>query len=122
MTHHDPFAAPPPPAGGMAQPTHAFGGYPPLSGAIGRPRPIGVCILLTVVTFGIYSYVWTYQTQEEVKRHTGRGLGGGVGLLIYLFLSPATYFILGSEVGQLQTGRGAPVPSVVQPGSGCWCR
>lgn len=109
MTQQDPYGVPT--AIGTQPPQNAFGGYAPPAGPIGQPRPIGICILLAVVTLGIYTYVWTYKTQEELKRHTGTGLGGGLGLLIYFLLSPATYFIVGSEVGQMEQ-RSGRAPSV----------
>ena len=37
-----------------------------------------MCILLAIVTLGIYVIVWYYMTHEEMKKHTGRGLGGVV--------------------------------------------
>ena len=37
---------------------------------------IGLVILLSIVTFGIWTYLWTYRTNEDLKRHNGDGLGG----------------------------------------------
>ena len=41
-----------------------------------------------VVTFGIYSLYWVFKTQEETKRHTGEGLGGVVGLVVWILDQP----------------------------------
>lgn len=45
------------------------------TGPVGHPRGIGFGILIFIVTFGVYSLYWVYQTQEEVKRHSGDGIG-----------------------------------------------
>ena len=38
---------------------------------VGRTRSIPLSILWAVLTVGIYTLVWTYRTQEEVKRYSG---------------------------------------------------
>ena len=40
---------------------------------------VGLVILLSIVTFGIWTYLWTYRTNEDLKRHNGDGLGGVLG-------------------------------------------
>ena len=67
-------------------------------GPVGNTRSIGLSILWAVLTLGIYTFVWTYKTQEEVKRYSGNGVGGVLGLVIYLLVSPVTFFIVPSEV------------------------
>ncbi|MEP6978113.1 MAG: DUF4234 domain-containing protein [Thermoleophilia bacterium] len=67
-------------------------------GQPGETRSIGKCILLAIVTFGIYAIYWSYKTHDEVKRYSGNGVGGVLGLVIYLVISPVTYFIVPSEV------------------------
>ena len=67
-------------------------------GPIGETRSLGMSILWFVLTIGIYSYYWVYKTQEEVKRYSGNGIGGVLGLVIYILLSPVTFFIVPSEV------------------------
>ena len=47
-------------------------------------RGTGLGIVLFIVTFGIYGIYWIYVVHDEMKRHTGTGLGGGIALLIYL--------------------------------------
>ena len=49
---------------------------------LGKPRGIGFGILMFIITIGIYSLYWAYKTQEELKQHTGDGLGGIVGLVV----------------------------------------
>jgi hypothetical protein len=67
-------------------------------GQVGNTRSIGLSILWAVLTIGIYCVVWTYKTQEEVKRYSGNGIGGVLGLVIYILISPVTFFIVPSEV------------------------
>jgi cytosine/uracil/thiamine/allantoin permease len=96
-------SAPPPPSGpayGQA------GGYGPGAGAVGKPRGIGVSILLAIVTLGIYTFVWTWKTHDEIKRNSGNGVGGPLGFVIYFVVSPVTFFLLPSEVNQMLTRAG----------------
>ena len=77
----------------------------------GRPRGIGFGILLFVVTFGFYGWYWVYKTHEEIKRQTGEGLGGVLGLVIWIVIHPVTAFVLPSEVGHMvaRDGKASPV-------------
>jgi amino acid transporter len=67
-------------------------------GPVGETRSIGLSILWFILTIGIYGIYWVYKTQEEVKRYSGNGIGGVLGLVIYIVLSPVTFFIVPSEV------------------------
>lgn len=71
-------------------------------------RNINKTILLAVVTLGIYAIYWTYKTHEELKTSTGEGMGGGLGVVIFILVSPATYFILASEVEKAAAKAGKP--------------
>ena len=66
-------------------------------GPVGNTRSIGLCILWAVLTLGIYTFIWTYKTQEEIKRYSGNGVGGVIGLVIYILISPVTFFLVPSE-------------------------
>ena len=52
------------------------------TGPLGQPRGIGFGILIFIITLGIYGLYWVYKTQEEIKHHTGQGVGGVLGLVI----------------------------------------
>lgn len=118
--HDDPVGKPilaqPSPPGGNVMPGYA--NYPVAAGPLGQPRGVGTCILLAIVTLGIYTYVWTWKTHEEIKRHSGAGVGGPVGFVIYFVVSPVTYFLLASEVRQMLARAGRP--SAVQGTTGLW--
>jgi amino acid transporter len=81
------------------------------SGPIGETRSIGLSILWFILTLGIYGLYWTYKTFEEMKRHTGQGIGGVLGLVIYLVIGIVILFVAPSEVGSMykRDGRAAPV-------------
>ncbi len=78
---------------------------------VGRPRGIGFGILLFIVTFGFYGWYWVFKTQEETKQHTGQGLGGVLGLVVWILISAVSAFVIPSEVGKMysQDGRAAPI-------------
>jgi Na+/proline symporter len=81
------------------------------TGPIGQPRGVGFVILLTIVTLGIYSLYWVFKTQEELKQHTGEGLGGVLGLVVWIVVGAVSAFVIPSEVGKMyqKDGREAPI-------------
>jgi hypothetical protein len=85
---------PPPAQAGQWVPAKA-------SGVIGQPRSIGISILLAIVTCGVYTWVWSYKTYDEMKQHTGEGVGGTIGLLLDFFVRPVTFFLVPSEIRQM---------------------
>ena len=120
----DPFAPPPegtalpspPPTAAPVR--YGAPGAVTRPGPVAAPRGIGGCILLAIVTFGVYTYVWTWKSHEEIKRHSGLGVGGPVGFLLYVVFSPITYFLLASEVRQMLARAGRS--SRVQGTTGLW--
>lgn len=88
------------------------------SGPLGRPRGVAFVILLTIVTLGIYSIYWAYKTQEEMKQHTGDGLGGVLGLVVWILLTAVSAFVIPSEVGRMYAKSGKPQP--VSGWTGLW--
>jgi hypothetical protein len=85
---------------------------------VGHPRGIGFGIIMFIVTLGFYSWYWVFQTQEEVKQHTGEGLGGVLGLVIWILISPVSAFVIPSEVGKMYTRAGQHPP--VTGWTGLW--
>lgn len=77
---------------------------------VGQPRGIGFGILMFVVTLGIYGLYWVYKTQEELKQHTGDGLGGVVGLVVWILIGAVSAFVIPSEVGRMYRQRGQEPP------------
>jgi Domain of unknown function (DUF4234) len=81
------------------------------SGPLGKQRGTVFVILVSIVTLGIYYLYWVYKTQEEVKQHSGQGIGGVLGLVIALVIGVVTPFVIPSEIGKMyeQDGRTSPV-------------
>ena len=102
-----PFPSAPPAYGAVpAVPTPAGLAQAP----VGKIRSTGTCFLLMVVTLGIYGWVWYFKTHDEMKRHTGEGLGGGIALLLGIFVSIVMPFLSSNEVGRLYERRGQKAP------------
>lgn len=89
-------AAVPPPGGGLG------------GGPIGKPRAVGMQILFAIITLGIYTYFWVYWQHKEMKEYSGAGVGGAVGVIIYFFVNPVTWFLIPAELNALykRDGRG----------------
>jgi hypothetical protein len=108
--------AAPPPAPSFA-PSPA--GYPPAgypaaggnNGPLGKRENIGKQILLSIVTLGLYGIYWVYKSHEEIKVHSNQGVGGVVGVVIFLIVGVVTLFLLPSEIKKMyeQDGKESPV-------------
>jgi Domain of unknown function (DUF4234) len=88
------------------------------TGPLGRPRGIGFGILLFIVTFGLYSWYWAFKTQEELKQRTGEGLGGVIGLVIWIVINAVSAFVIPSEIGKMYAKDGKQPP--VTGWTGLW--
>ena len=91
----------------------AYGGPQPLqpgAGPLGKVRGSWACLGLSIITLGIYPLYWFFQVHQEMKQHTGRGLGGVLALILYLIVGPVMPFITSGEVGNLYASRGRPKP------------
>jgi hypothetical protein len=107
------------------QPPVAWGGpqqpapYGAPLGPIGKVRSTWAVIGLSIITLGIYSLFYYYATHEEMKRHSGEGVGGAIGLVLAIVgLGIVTPFLLPHEVGNLyvRQGRNRPVSAT----TGLW--
>ena len=67
-------------------------------GPVGNTRSVGLSILWFVLTLSIYGFVWVYRTHEEITRYSRNGVGGVLGLVIYILVAPVTFFVVPSEV------------------------
>jgi hypothetical protein len=115
----EPVAPPPPPTGAVpVAPAYAGVAGVPGGAPIGKIRSTGTCILLTIVTLGIYSLYWFYKTHDEMKQHSGTGLGGPVALILAFFVGFVMPFVTSNEVGGLYERRGQPKP--VSAATGLW--
>ena len=62
------------------------------TGPLGHPRGIAFAIVISIITIGLYTLYWIFKTQDEVKEHSGIGVGGVIGLVIYILIS--TFVVL----------------------------
>jgi hypothetical protein len=83
----------------------------------GETRSVGLSILWAILTLGIYTFYWTYVTFEEMRRYSGKGLGGALGLVIYIvcvffgyLLIAVTGVLVSSELEQLYRDDGRLPP------------
>lgn len=91
---------------------------PPSGRHIGKQRSIGVSILLYIVTFGLYGIYWSYKTHEDIKRNSGEGVGGVLGLVIWIVIGVVSAFLIPSEIGKMYAARGKTAP--VKGLTGLW--
>ncbi|HEX4538967.1 MAG TPA: DUF4234 domain-containing protein [Acidimicrobiales bacterium] len=68
------------------------------TGVVGRPTSPGTQILLTIVTLGIWAIVWTYRQYEDLKNYNGEGMGGGLAVVIAIFVGFLIPFLLANDV------------------------
>lgn len=113
----------PPPYGAESVPAQAGAataayGAGPGAGPIGQIRSTGTCILLSIVTLGFYTWYWYYKTHDEMKQHSGTGIGGGIALILAIFVGIVMPFLTPNEVGGLYERRGQAKP--VSAGTGLW--
>lgn len=103
-----------PPAGNFAPAGyHPPIGTPPQS-LSGPFYSTGLTILFTIITLGIWGAIWTYRTKEDLKRYNGEGLGGVLGVVVYLLLSVVLMFTIPNEIEKMyqRDGRQSPISTI----------
>jgi hypothetical protein len=88
------------------------------TGPVGQPRGIGFGILIFIITLGFYGWYWAFKTHEEIKQHTGEGLGGVLGLVVWIVASFVSAFVIPSEIGKMYKNDGREPP--VTGWAGLW--
>ena len=88
------------------------------TGPPGQPRGVGFGIFLFIITLGLYGLYWVYKTQEETKQHTGEGLGGVLGLVVWIVVGAVSAFVIPSEIGKMYAKDGQQPP--VTGWTGLW--
>lgn len=102
----------------MSDPMQTPGGAASGRGPIGKPSNVGMTILLSIVTLGIWTFIWTYRQFEDFKKYTGKGLGGAVGVLLGFFVNPVVWFMIPIEIKNMYEAEGEQSP--VEPIWGLW--
>ena len=74
----------------------------------------GLTILLMIVTVGFWGFFWTYRTNEDLKRYNGDGLGGVLGIVLYVLVGVVLMFTIPNEIKNMyqRAGRESPVSAV----------
>lgn len=90
----------------------------PPSGRVGSTRSIGLSILWFILTLSFYGWYWAFKTQEETKNYSGDGLGGVIGLVVWIVAGFVSIFVIPSEVGKLYSREGQQPP--VSGWAGLW--
>jgi uncharacterized protein DUF4234 len=88
------------------------------TGPLGQPRGIGFGILLFIVTLGFYGWYWAFKTHEEIKQRSGEGVGGVLGLVIWIVAGFVSAFLIPSEIGKMYAKDGQEPP--VNGWTGLW--
>jgi hypothetical protein len=79
-------------------------------GPIGKPRSIGMTIFLSIITFTIWTYIWSYWNGEELRKHNRAGAGGVVYLILVIIIYPVVMFMMADEVQRMYEERGETSP------------
>lgn len=81
---------------------------------VGKARSKGLVILVTIVTLGIWTMVWSYQNGEELKAYRNDGIGGVLYLILTLIFYPVTMFLMADEVDKMyqETGEQSPISAL----------
>ena len=74
----------------------------------GRPRSVGISMLLFVATLGCYGGVWAYLVHEELRADTARGPRGLVAACLWCFAFPLLAFTLPVEIDWACRARRVP--------------
>jgi putative drug exporter of the RND superfamily len=80
---------------------------------LGHPRGVIRHIVLYVVTLGFYGWYWAYKVHKAERERTGEGLGGPLGLLVWILVWPVSAFLIPRGLGRMyeSAGKAAPVSS-----------
>ena len=75
-------------------------------------------IVLFVVTLGLYGWYYVYRAYRELKRRTGEGLGGPLGLVLWVLLPFVSAFVIPAEIRRMYEKAGQHPP--VRGWTGLW--
>jgi RND superfamily putative drug exporter len=70
---------------------------------LGHPRGVVRHMVLFVVTLGLYGLYWVFKFHRAEKEQTGEGLGGWLGLLVWILASPVSAFLIPRGVERMYT-------------------
>jgi hypothetical protein len=70
----------------------------------------GLNILLSIVTCGIWTVVWSYKTHDDLYKHNGDGLSGPLAAIIAVFVGVVIMFTVPMEMEKAYQRRGWQSP------------
>jgi len=72
-------------------------------------------IFLSIITVGVCAAIWTYRTKEDLKRYNGDGLGGVLGVVLYLVFAIVLMFTIPNEIEKMyqRDNRQSPVSTTL---------
>ena len=68
---------------------------------LGERRGIVRHIMFGILTLGLYWWYWAYKTHKTTKERTGQGLGGPLGLVLWILFYPINAFVIPAEIGRM---------------------
>ena len=68
---------------------------------LGERRGIVRHIVFGILTLGLYWWYWAYKTHKTTKERTGQGLGGPLGLVLWILFYPVNAFVIPAEIGRM---------------------
>ncbi len=86
---------------------------------MGQARGVGLTIFLSIVTCGVWTWLWSYWNHDELYRYRGDGIGGTVGLILGIVANPAVMFTIPMEIEKMYQEEGLQPP--VSTLLGLWC-
>ena len=93
--------------------------YAPPAGPVGKVRSTWAVIGLSIITLGIYSLYYYFAVHQEMKDHSGEGIGGAIALVLAIFTGGLVIsFVFPHEIGSLYARQGRPRP--VSATTGLW--
>jgi len=79
-------------------------------GPVGKARSVGLTILVSIVTLGIWMWFWAFWNGEDLKRYRKEGLGGVFYLILQIIFFPVVMFLMADEVAKLYQDAGEEPP------------
>ena len=98
----------------MSDPMPQAAGGAPAPRRVGTQRSAGLNIFLAIITLGVWTWIWSAMTAEDMKRYRGQGLGGVITFLFAFLIFPVVWFTIVSEVEALyrEDGQQPPVSTI----------
>ena|SRR5690554_886838 len=78
-----------------------------------QKRNVFLMVLFTILTLGIYQLYWYCSFQNQLKKHTGQGFGGGMHLFVTIITLGIYAIVWQYKAGKRLVVLGAPDNAVL---------